>query len=59
MKPSTKDHAEGVYHKIAGKIKEVAGKIIDNPDLEAKGSGEKISGEVQEKIGQIEKVFEK
>jgi len=59
MKSSTKDQAEGKFHKAKGKIKEMAGKITDNPKLEAKGKAEKIAGKVQEKIGQGKKVLGK
>ena len=41
MKSSTKDHAEGKMHQVKGKIKEIAGKVIMNPDLEDEGKGEK------------------
>lgn len=37
----------------------MAGKISGNPDLEVEGSAEKVAGKVQEKIGDIEKVFGK
>jgi uncharacterized protein YjbJ (UPF0337 family) len=57
MKSSTKDQAEGTLHELKGKIKEVAGKLSDNPELEAEGTGEKIAGKVQEKIGQVKKVL--
>ena len=59
MKSSIRDKAEGTFHKGKGKIKEVAGKLSDNPKLEAEGIGEKIAGEVQEKIGRVKKVFGK
>ena len=59
MKSSTKDQAEGTFHKVKGKVKEIAGKLSDNPKLEGEGTGEKIAGAVQEKIGQVKKVFEK
>ena len=59
MKSSTKDQAEGKFHGVKGKIKEVAGKLSDNPKLEGKGKGEKIAGKVQEKIGQVKKVLGK
>ncbi len=59
MKSSTKDQAEGKFHKVKGKIKEVAGKLSDNPKLEAEGAIEKITGKAQEKIGQVERVLEK
>ena len=59
MKSSTKDQAEGTFHQVKGKIKEVAGKLSDNDELEAEGIGEKMAGEVQEKMGQVKKVFGK
>ena len=59
MKHSTQDKAEGKFHKVKGTIKEVAGKLSDNPKLEAKGKVEKIAGKVQEKIGQFKKVIGK
>ena len=59
MKSSTKDQAEGQFHKIKGKVKEVAGKLSDNDELEAEGTDEKIAGKVQEKIGQVKKVLGK
>jgi uncharacterized protein YjbJ (UPF0337 family) len=57
MKSSTKDQAEGKFHKVKGRLKEIAGDLSDNPKLEAEGTGEKIAGKVQDKIGQINKVF--
>ena len=59
MKSSTKDQAEGTFHKIKGNIKEIAGKVSDNPELEAEGTDEKVAGKVQEKIGQFKKVLGK
>jgi uncharacterized protein YjbJ (UPF0337 family) len=57
MKSGTKDQVEGTFLKIKGKLKEVAGELSGNPELEAEGTGEKIAGIVQEKIGQVKKVF--
>jgi uncharacterized protein YjbJ (UPF0337 family) len=42
---------------VKGKVKEVAGKLSDNPKLETEGTVEKITGQVQEKIGQVKKVW--
>jgi uncharacterized protein YjbJ (UPF0337 family) len=42
---------------LKGKVKEVAGKLSDNAELEAEGTGEKMAGKVQEKIGQVKKVL--
>jgi uncharacterized protein YjbJ (UPF0337 family) len=59
MKSSTKDRAEGTFHQMKGKVKEIAGELSDNPKLEAEGTDEKIAGKVQEKIGEIKKVVGK
>jgi uncharacterized protein YjbJ (UPF0337 family) len=59
MKSSTKDNAEGKTHKVKGKIKEIAGQVIMNPDLEAEGKEESRTGKVQEKIGEIKKIVGK
>ena len=59
MKSSTKDQVEGTFHELKGKVKEVAWKLSDNPKLEAEGTGEKIAGKVQDKIGQVKKVLGK
>jgi len=59
MKSGTKDQAEGKFHELKGKAKEVAGKLSDNPKLEAEGTDEKIAGKVQGKIGQVKRVLGK
>ncbi len=59
MKTSTKDQVQGTFHEIKGKVKEVAGKLSSNPDLEGEGLGEKVAGKVQKKVGQVEQVLEK
>ena len=59
MKSSIRDKAEGTFHEVKGKIKEVAGKLSDNPKLRVEGSVEKIAGKVQGKVGQIKQVFGK
>lgn len=59
MKSSTKDQIEGKFHEIKGAAKEIAGKLSDNPKLQGEGTGEKIAGKIQNKVGQVEKVLEK
>jgi uncharacterized protein YjbJ (UPF0337 family) len=59
MKSSTQDQAEGKFHKVKGALKEIAGKVGMNSELEAEGQDEKIAGKVQEKIGQVKKVLGK
>ena len=57
MKNSTQNQAEGKFHELKGAVKELAGKLSDNPKLEGEGCGEKNAGKVQSKIGQVEKVL--
>jgi uncharacterized protein YjbJ (UPF0337 family) len=59
MKDSTKDKVEGAAHEVKGSVKEKAGKLTNNPDLQDEGTAEKVAGKVQKKIGDVEKVFEK
>ncbi len=59
MKSSKKDAVEGSFHKAKGAVKEMAGKLSDNPKLEAAGSREKLAGKVQVKVGKVKKVFGK
>ncbi|RPI08877.1 MAG: CsbD family protein [Zetaproteobacteria bacterium] len=59
MRASTKDQAEGKFHEVKGKVKETAGHLTNNPDLEAEGTAERLAGTVQDKIGQLEKVLGK
>ena len=59
MKSSIRDKAEGMFHEVKGKVKEVAGELSDNPKLEAEGTDEKIAGKVQEKIGEVKKILGK
>ncbi len=58
-KQSTKDQVKWKAHEVKGKIKEKAGRAMNNPDLEAEGQDEKVGGKIQKKIGQVERVFER
>ena len=44
---------------MKGIVKEKAGQVTNNPDLEAEGKAEHIAGKVEKKVGQIEKVLGK
>jgi uncharacterized protein YjbJ (UPF0337 family) len=59
MKPSTENQVAGKIHEVKGAIKEQAGRIANDPNLEDEGTGERIAGKVQKKIGQVQKVIEK
>ena len=55
MKQSTEDKATGNLHEVKGAIKQKAGEITENPNLEADGIAEKNAGKVQNVVGKIEK----
>jgi uncharacterized protein YjbJ (UPF0337 family) len=46
-----KDQAEGRIEEAQGKLKEVAGRITGDKDLEVKGTIQKIGGKVQAGYG--------
>jgi len=54
-KPSTRDLAQGTARKIVGRVKEVTGKAVGNPRLQAAGKAEKITGRIQVKVAKVEK----
>jgi uncharacterized protein YjbJ (UPF0337 family) len=53
MKPSTENEIAGKVHEVKGAVKQKVGQLTNDPDLEAEGTGEKIDGKVQKKIGQV------
>jgi uncharacterized protein YjbJ (UPF0337 family) len=59
MNNSTQDQVEGKLHEAKGKVKEKIGQATNNPNLEAEGVDENLGGKVQNKVGQVKKVFEK
>jgi len=59
VKSSIREKTEGTFHEVKGRVKEVAGKLGDNPELEAEGTDEKIAGKVQKKIGQVKEFLGK
>ena len=59
MKRSIKDKAKGKFHVVKGRVKQKVGRVTNNPDSEAEGIGETIAGQVQKKIGQVERIVEK
>jgi uncharacterized protein YjbJ (UPF0337 family) len=59
MNPGAKDRIAGMAHEAKGKVKEVAGQALSNPDVEAEGRAENLGGKIQKKVGEVEQVFEK
>jgi uncharacterized protein YjbJ (UPF0337 family) len=48
-----KDEIKGKGKQIEGAIKDKAGELIGNPNLEAKGETERIAGKLQAKSGKM------
>lgn len=50
-----KDQVKGRVNEAEGKMKELAGKLVGNEKLEAKGQAQKILGKAQAKFGDVKK----
>jgi uncharacterized protein YjbJ (UPF0337 family) len=59
MKSSGQDKAESAWHQVKGKVKEIAGKVVNNPTLVAEGRVENKTGKLQGMIGRIKKAVKK
>ena len=54
MKPSTTNIARGDGNIAAGKTKEVAGKVVNSPKLQAKVAVQQCAGEFQKAVGKAQ-----
>jgi len=54
-----KDQVKGRAEEAEGKVKEVAGKVVGNKDLEAKGNIQKNMGAVHAAVGDAKSNFDK
>jgi uncharacterized protein YjbJ (UPF0337 family) len=59
MSQGTTDQIKGKLHEVKGDVKEKVGQLTNNPALANEGKDENLSGKIQKKVGDIEKVFEK
>ena len=57
MKSSTKDKVKGSVNEAVGKVKEATGNAIGNPDLQDRGTAQRVAGKVERKVGDVKKVF--
>jgi uncharacterized protein YjbJ (UPF0337 family) len=57
MRSSTKDKVKGRLREGKGTVKEKAGRATRDPDLQDRGTSEKVGGKVQRKVGEVKKVF--
>lgn len=44
--------------EMKGRVKEGFGELTNNPDVEARGKGERVAGKLQKKAGDVQQVFE-
>ena len=47
------EHTEGNLDKASGKLKEGAGKLTGDRDLEAEGHGEQAKGDLKKGVGDV------
>jgi uncharacterized protein YjbJ (UPF0337 family) len=47
------DQVKGRVEEAKGKVKEVAGRAVGNPDLEDRGTVQKVGGTLQKKYGDL------
>jgi uncharacterized protein YjbJ (UPF0337 family) len=57
IRSSTKDRVKGRVQEAKGKLKEKAGRASRDPDLQDRGTAERVGGKVQRKVGEVKKVF--
>jgi uncharacterized protein YjbJ (UPF0337 family) len=56
---STHDRVEGKVHEVKGAIKEKVGQITNDPNLEDRGTAERVDGTIERKVGDVQKVYGK
>ena len=59
MTDSTEDKIKGKTTELKGDVKEAAGKVFNDKNLEAEGKADQVAGKVQDKVGDVKKVFNK
>jgi uncharacterized protein YjbJ (UPF0337 family) len=55
MSLPNKDEMKGKYDQAKGKVKETAGRAMNDRDLENKGKADQAKGNVQEKFGKAKR----
>ena len=54
-KLSTEDQTKGKFREVKGVIRQKAGEVTGNPNLEADGRAEKNAGKTRGFVGKVEK----
>lgn len=52
-------HAEGHADKAGGKMKEGAGKLTGNKDMENEGKADQAKGDLKKAVGDVKDAFKK
>ncbi len=56
---STTDKIKGLANEAAGNVKQAAGKVVGNPNLEAEGIVQERKGEAQQAVGKVKDAVKK
>jgi uncharacterized protein YjbJ (UPF0337 family) len=59
IRRSTKERAKGRAQEVKGSAKEKIGTKMGRPDIQDRGTAERVQGKVQRKVGEIRRVFGK
>lgn len=59
MNSSSEDKAKGTAKEAIGAVKQTAGEVVGNERLQGEGAAEKTEGKIQQKVGDVKKVFDK
>ena len=59
MNSSTTDKLKGSTKEAVGTFKEATGKAIGDPNLQDRGTAQRVAGKVERKVGDVKKVFGK
>jgi uncharacterized protein YjbJ (UPF0337 family) len=54
-----KDQVKGRVDEASGKMKEAAGRAMDNPNLEDRGTVQKVGGKAQKAFGDVKEDLKK
>ena len=55
MSTPNKDEMEGKWEKAKGWVKDKAGEVTNDPDLEARGEAQRAAGKTQESWGKVKR----
>jgi CsbD-like. len=59
MKASTRDKVVGKLREVSGKVQEVVGAVLDDPEMKERGTAENLAGKVQQNAGNIKNLVGK